>query len=251
MNKGTHNLPSLALQSSENSSDLIFGGYLAGTTPVLSARFFLVAVQVPLGVLEDRVTYWWYFRHHQYIYIHYIKQQQYEVSLGGEQQKVSPCNEVHRTLEYSVIFELELRSQKRGNEQKVVASNVQFVNYIYIKQVGTISFRDNNFAPFYLTPFGRTFLRIEVGPKPHSKAISFLSVWQISPRPAVYGLFGVAYTRTTYLPSGSVLPLEVSLPSNLLEAEISSKATTTVSNKIYSMSGIITSNPTHASETIM
>ena len=31
-------LPSLALQSSENSSDLIFGGYLAGTTPVHSAR---------------------------------------------------------------------------------------------------------------------------------------------------------------------------------------------------------------------
>ena len=38
MNKGTHNLPSLALQSNENSSDLIFRGYLADTTPVLSAE---------------------------------------------------------------------------------------------------------------------------------------------------------------------------------------------------------------------
>ena len=40
---------------------------MAGTTPVLSARSFLFTVQVLLGAREDRVTYWWYFRHH-YIY---------------------------------------------------------------------------------------------------------------------------------------------------------------------------------------
>ena len=62
---------------------------------------------------------------------------------------------------------------------------------------------------------------------------------------------GLRIPRTTYLPSGSVLPWGVLLPTNLLEAEISSKATTTVSNKIYSMSGIITSDPTHTSETRM
>ena len=51
------------------SSDLTFGGYLAGTTPVLSVRSFLFAVQVLFGTREDRVTYWWYFRHHQYCII--------------------------------------------------------------------------------------------------------------------------------------------------------------------------------------
>ena len=57
--------------------------------------------------------------------------------------------------------------------------------------------------------------------------------------------------RITYLPSGSILPWEVSLLDDLLEAEISSNATTTVSNGIYSMSGIITLDPTHMSETKM
>ena len=37
-NEGTNNLPSLALESSENSSDLTFEGYLAGTTLVLFVR---------------------------------------------------------------------------------------------------------------------------------------------------------------------------------------------------------------------
>ena len=57
--------------------------------------------------------------------------------------------------------------------------------------------------------------------------------------------------ETTYLPSGLVLPWGVFLPDDLLEAEISSNATITVSNGIYSMSGIITSDPTHTSETRM
>jgi len=54
--------------------------------------------------------------------------------------------------------------------------------------------------------------------------------------------------RTTYLPSGSVFPWGVSLLSDLLETEISSNAITTVSNEIYSMSGMITSDPTHTGE---
>lgn len=33
-----------------------------------------------------------------------------EVSLGGEQRKVYPCNEVDQTLEDSLILGLELRS---------------------------------------------------------------------------------------------------------------------------------------------
>ena len=40
--------PSLALQSCENSSNLIFRGYSAGTTPVLSFRSSLFAVQISL-----------------------------------------------------------------------------------------------------------------------------------------------------------------------------------------------------------
>ena len=51
-----------------------------------------------------------------------------------------------------------------------------------------------------------------------------------------------------YLPCCSVLPLGVLLLDNLLEAKISSKATTSISNEIDSMSGIITSDPTHTSE---
>ena len=44
------------------NSNLTFGGYLAGTTPVLSVRSSLfVFVQVLFRVREDRVTYWWFF----------------------------------------------------------------------------------------------------------------------------------------------------------------------------------------------
>ena len=52
---------------------------MAGTTPVLSARFFLVAVQVLLGAREDRVTYWWYFRHHQMIYIYTLDEKNFSI----------------------------------------------------------------------------------------------------------------------------------------------------------------------------
>ena len=38
---------------------------MVGTTPVLSARSFLFVVQVLFVACEDRVAYWWYFRHHQ------------------------------------------------------------------------------------------------------------------------------------------------------------------------------------------
>ena len=48
----------------ENNSDLTFRGYLAGTTPVISARSFLFVVQVLFVAREDRVAYWWDFRPH-------------------------------------------------------------------------------------------------------------------------------------------------------------------------------------------
>ena len=62
---------------------------------------------------------------------------------------------------------------------------------------------------------------------------------------------GVRLLKTTYFSSGSVLPWGVLLPGDLLEAEISSNATTTISNGIYSMSRIITLDPTHIRETRM
>ena len=57
-------------------------------------------------------------------------------------------------------------------------------------------------------------------------------------------LLGIAYVA-----DNSVLPWRVLLPSNLVEAEISSNAITTVSNGVYSLSGIIKLDPTHTSET--
>ena len=43
------------------SSNLTFGGYLAGTTLVLSARFSLFIVHVLFRVCEDYVAHWWFF----------------------------------------------------------------------------------------------------------------------------------------------------------------------------------------------
>ena len=40
-NQGTHNFPSSSTLELWKFSDLIFGGYLAGTTPILSTRFSL------------------------------------------------------------------------------------------------------------------------------------------------------------------------------------------------------------------
>ena len=57
-------------------------------------------------------------------------------------------------------------------------------------------------------------------------------------------LLGIAY-----VPDSSVLPWKVLLPSNLVEAKISSNAITTISNGVYSLSGIIKLDPTHTSET--
>ena len=42
-------------------SNLTFGGYLAGTTPMFSIRFSLFVVQVLLQACKDCVAHWWFF----------------------------------------------------------------------------------------------------------------------------------------------------------------------------------------------
>ena len=54
--------------------------------------------------------------------------------------------------------------------------------------------------------------------------------------------------ETTHVPDNLVLPYGVSLLGDLLEAEISFNAITTVSNGAYSLSRIIKLDPTHMSE---
>ena len=63
---------------------------------------------------------------------------------------------------------------------------------------------------------------------------------------SIVRLLGIAY-----VPDSSVLPWGVSLLGDLLEVEISSNVITTVSNRAYSLSRIITLDPTYTSETKM
>ena len=50
---------------------------------------------------------------------------------------------------------------------------------------------------------------------------------------------------TTYVLGNSVLPWGISLPGDLLEVELSSNAITIASSGVYSLSRVITLDPTH------
>ena len=76
-------------------------------------------------------------------------------------------------------------------------------------------------------PGARTISRIMIGPKPLNEPISFLGEWLISPYPIVHCLFGITHAWNNVPSRWLGIALEVSLLGNLLEAETSSKATTT------------------------
>ena len=81
--------------------------------------------------------------------------------------------------------------------------------------------------------FARTFSRTKTKPKPHSKSISF---WMHDRWAHVWSM---CLLGTAYVPDSSILPWGVSLPSNLLKVGTSSNAITTISNRAYSLLGII------------
>ena len=83
----------------------------------------------------------------------------------------------------------------------------------------------------------RTFLRTKTKPKPHSKFISF---WIHDRRAHVWSM---CLLGTAHVPSSSVFPLGVLLPGNLLEVGTSFNAITTISNRAYSLPGIIKIGP--------
>ena len=58
---------SLALYSCENSSNLTFRGYSAGTTLVLSGRSYLFIMQVLFRVCKYRTAHWWYSQLHHFL----------------------------------------------------------------------------------------------------------------------------------------------------------------------------------------
>ena len=58
---GTHNSLQLWHSKVVRSFNLTFGGYLAGTTPMLSIRSSLFIVQVLFRACKDYVAHWWFF----------------------------------------------------------------------------------------------------------------------------------------------------------------------------------------------
>ena len=97
----------------------------------------------------------------------------------------------------------------------------------------------------------QAFSRTKTKPKPYSKSISF---WiydrQAYVRP-IMTCSEMPLLGTAHVPSNSILPWGVSLPADLLEAELNSNATTIASSGTYSLLGIIILDPTHMSETKM
>ena len=89
----------------------------------------------------------------------------------------------------------------------------------------------------------QTFSRTKTEPKPHSKSISF---WMHDRRAHVWSIMTcsrMCLLRTAHVPGNSVLSWGVSLPSNLLEVGTNSNANTTISNRAYSLPGIIKIGP--------